>query len=183
MFLPGIFTEYTIDDTKNGKSKTPTDPYHRQESLTNPKDLVREFSKVSFTGPPPLSTRKSEALLAITEEPEDKRKSFWGKCPFLNMDKILFIIGKSYQYIVSIIYNVCFRCNVDIRLQEILIYLSIEIKKQCIIDARQVIKFRWDVPITNVQAQGGGQVAEAQSAAAAHRTIRARLTVRGFKDD
>ena len=67
-----------------GKSKTPTDPYHRQESLTNPKDLVREFSKVSFTGPPPLSTRKSEALLSITEEPvtEDKGKSFWGKCTF-----------------------------------------------------------------------------------------------------
>ena len=78
MFLPGIFTEYTIDDTKNGDSKT--QPAPRQESLTNPKELVREFSKVSFTGPPPLSTRKSEALLAIAEEPvvEEKGKSFWG---------------------------------------------------------------------------------------------------------
>ena len=78
MFLPGIFTEYTIDDGKNGKAKIEQAP--RQESLTNPKDLVREFSTVSFTGPPPLSTRKSEALLAITEQPavEEKGKSFWG---------------------------------------------------------------------------------------------------------
>ena len=78
MFLPGIFTEYTIDDGKNEKAKVEQAP--RQESLTNPKDLVREFSTVSFTGPPPLSTRKSEALLSITNEPvvEEKGKSFWG---------------------------------------------------------------------------------------------------------
>ena len=81
MFLPGIFTEYTIEDTKNGKTKSSNGHVPRQESLTNPKALVREFSKVSFTGPPPLATRKSEALLSITEDPavEEKGKSFWGK--------------------------------------------------------------------------------------------------------
>ena len=80
MFLPGIFTEYTIEDTKNGKTNSSNGHVPRQESLTNPKDLVRQFSKVSFTGPPPLTTRKSEALLSITEDPaiEDKGKSFWG---------------------------------------------------------------------------------------------------------
>ena len=85
MFLPGIFTEYTIDDGKNGKTKIEQAP--RQESLTNPKDLVREFSTVSFTGPPPLSTRKSEAMLAINKEPvvEEKGKSFWGNHSILKI--------------------------------------------------------------------------------------------------
>ena len=69
-----------IEDTKNETNKSSNGHVPRQESLTNPKDLVREFSKVSFTGPPPLATRKSEALLSITEDPaiEDKGKSFWG---------------------------------------------------------------------------------------------------------
>ena len=85
MFLPGIFTEYTIDDGKDGKAKIEQAP--RQESLTNPKDLVREFSTVSFTGPPPLSTRKSEAMLSITKEPvvEEKGQSFWGNIHILRI--------------------------------------------------------------------------------------------------
>ena len=85
MFLPGIFTEYTIDDGKNEKAKVEQAP--RQESLTNPKDLVREFSTVSFTGPPPLSTRKSEAMLSITKEPvvEEKGQSFWGNIHILRI--------------------------------------------------------------------------------------------------
>ena len=113
MFLPGIFTEYTIEDTKNGKSNTPTEQCPRQESLTNPKDLVREFSKVSFTGPPPLSTRKSEALLAITEEPiaEDKGKSFWGKCPFIIV-RILFISTLWFKTNILSMYHSILSINV-----------------------------------------------------------------------
>ena len=42
-----------------------------------------------------------------------------------------------------------------------------------------MIKLKWEVPTTGVTAAGGGGHAEA---AAPTKTIRARLTVRGFKD-
>ena len=45
-----------------------------------------------------------------------------------------------------------------------------------IIDVRWVIKFKWETPTTDVK-KGEGQSTEAKI-----RTIRARLTVRGFKD-
>ena len=48
-----------------------------------------------------------------------------------------------------------------------------------IIDVRWVIKFKWETPTVDVtQIQGGSRKAEAQQI----RTIRAFLTVRGFKD-
>ena len=49
-----------------------------------------------------------------------------------------------------------------------------------VIDVRWVIKFKWDTPTTDVNATGGGQKAEAPKPI---KTIRARLTVRGFKDN
>jgi hypothetical protein len=47
-----------------------------------------------------------------------------------------------------------------------------------IIDARRTLKLKWELPIVDVAASGGQQ-AEASSA---KKIIRARLTVRGFKD-
>ena len=48
-----------------------------------------------------------------------------------------------------------------------------------VIDVRWVLKFKWELPTTDAaRADGEGRSAEAQAV----RTIRARLTVRGFKD-
>ena len=47
-----------------------------------------------------------------------------------------------------------------------------------IIDVRWVIKFKWEVPIVDMQRRGGPQTEPSKPV----RTIRARLTVRGFKD-
>ena len=80
MFLPGIFNEYTVDKTSNqdGQSKNPK-KISSKGSRHNPKSIVREFSTVSFTGPPPLETKKSVALLSIAETPIAQNKSFWGR--------------------------------------------------------------------------------------------------------
>ena len=80
MFLPGIFNEYTVDKTssQDNQSKTPK-KISSKGSKHNPKSIVREFSTVSFTGPPPLETKKSVALLSIAETPIAQNKSFWGR--------------------------------------------------------------------------------------------------------
>ncbi len=53
-----------------------------------------------------------------------------------------------------------------------------------IIDTRWVLKFKWEQPTVDANAStaalGGSRPAEAREAV---RTIRARLTVRGFKDE
>ena len=54
-----------------------------------------------------------------------------------------------------------------------------------IIDVRWVFKFKWEVPTSDVTSGSGGgrlSAAAAKAAATPKRTIRARLTVRGFKD-
>ena len=81
MFLPGIFTEYTIEDDNKEDKNTPMENLTRQESKHNPKEFVRVFSTVSFNGPPPLETRKSQALLSLTSQENSAAQttSFWGK--------------------------------------------------------------------------------------------------------
>ena len=84
MFLPGIFNEYEVEDVPNEMKKTPMNNVTRQGSTNNPKDLVRVFSTVSFNGPPPLETRKSQALITLTsqEKPNEEKTSFWGQYLF-----------------------------------------------------------------------------------------------------
>ena len=85
MFLPGIFTEYTIEDDGKEDRKTPMENLTRQGSKHNPKEIVRVFSTVSFHGPPPLETRKSQALLSLTSQESSgaQKTSFWGKYQFI----------------------------------------------------------------------------------------------------
>ena len=80
MFLPGIFNEYTVDKTSSQDNQSKKhNKISSKGSRHNPKSIVREFSTVSFTGPPPLETKKSVALLSIAETPIAQNKSFWGR--------------------------------------------------------------------------------------------------------
>jgi hypothetical protein len=85
MFLPGIFTEYTIEDDAEEDRKTPLEDLTRQESTHNPKEIIRVFSTVSFNGPPPLETRKSQALISLASNGNSvpQTKSFWGNYQFI----------------------------------------------------------------------------------------------------
>ena len=78
MFLPCIFKEYTIEDNKE-EEEIVTHSLSTKKIKVNPKSIMREFSTISFTGPPPLETQKSVALLTIPEKPTSKTMSFWGK--------------------------------------------------------------------------------------------------------
>ena len=79
MFLPGIFNEFTVDPAAtNEENKATTEKALTKENKHDPKSIVREFSTVSFTGPPPLETRKSVAkLFPVPEDPVVENKSFW----------------------------------------------------------------------------------------------------------
>ena len=96
MFLPGIFNEYTVDKTSNqdNQLKEPK-KISSKGSRHNPKSIVREFSTVSFTGPPPLETKKSVALLSIAETPIAQNKSFWGRLR-TKWKPFFFLLCKSY---------------------------------------------------------------------------------------
>ena len=77
MFLPGIFNEYMIENHNNDEN-VQTNDVGTKESKLKARNLMRGFSTVSITGPPPLETKKSVALL-ISEKSSEKKMSFWGK--------------------------------------------------------------------------------------------------------
>ena len=102
MFLPGIFNEYSVDKTSSQDNQSQKhNKISSKGSRHNPRSIVREFSTVSFTGPPPLETKKSVALLSIAETPIAQNKSFWGrlrtkiKTDFFLIDGLV-ILCKSY---------------------------------------------------------------------------------------
>ena len=100
MFLPGIFNEYTVDKTSSQDNQSKKhNKISSKGSRHNPKSIVREFSTVSFTGPPPLETKKSVALLSIAETPIAQNKSFWGRLR-TKIKKKLFIISRLVMQII-----------------------------------------------------------------------------------
>lgn len=75
MFLPGIFNEYILEESVN---EEPVIKNELMKAKSTTKYLIREFSTISFTGPPPLRTQKSVVLPTASVNLIPKT-SFWGK--------------------------------------------------------------------------------------------------------
>ena len=86
MFLPCIFEEHMADAGPVRKQEKDEEAIaegiviDENDKMFPSRYLAREFSTLSFTGPPPLQKQQSVVLptLAIAES-NNKTKSFWGK--------------------------------------------------------------------------------------------------------